>query len=73
LEKLIPLLAQAGATGLLIEWEDTFPYESEQLKGAVSGFAYSRDEVRTAGDHQVLCRWREFSRLQSPQSSKSFR
>ncbi|XP_071576673.1 hexosaminidase D-like [Temnothorax nylanderi] len=28
-EKLFPLLRTWGATGLLLEWEDTFPYNRE--------------------------------------------
>lgn len=49
LEKLIPLFKEWGATGLLLEWEDTFPYH-----GALSVIGskkqpnrpYSEDEIK---------------------------
>ena len=54
--ELIRNVKTLGATGLLIEWEDMFPYEGklEQLR---SGNAYTRDEVRqilrTAKEQQL--------------------
>uniref|UniRef100_A0A146KRY0 beta-N-acetylhexosaminidase n=1 Tax=Lygus hesperus TaxID=30085 RepID=A0A146KRY0_LYGHE len=48
LEKLFPLMKEWGATGLLIEWEDTFPYFGELTvigsANSESG-AYSEDDV----------------------------
>nr|XP_018917946.1 PREDICTED: hexosaminidase D-like [Bemisia tabaci]XP_018917947.1 PREDICTED: hexosaminidase D-like [Bemisia tabaci]XP_018917948.1 PREDICTED: hexosaminidase D-like [Bemisia tabaci]XP_018917949.1 PREDICTED: hexosaminidase D-like [Bemisia tabaci]XP_018917950.1 PREDICTED: hexosaminidase D-like [Bemisia tabaci]XP_018917951.1 PREDICTED: hexosaminidase D-like [Bemisia tabaci] len=48
LEKLIPLLAQFGATGLLIEWEDTFPYSGALVdigsRNSVTN-TYTSDEI----------------------------
>lgn len=38
------LLSRLGATGVLIEWEDMFPYEG-RLKSAVNGNAYTMKEV----------------------------
>lgn len=43
--KLFPLLARMNATGVLIEWEDMFPYTG-QLADAINGNAYTADEVR---------------------------
>lgn len=42
---MFPLLAKAGANGILIEFEDTFPYEGE-LKYAVKDNAYSKKDVQ---------------------------
>ena len=42
-EQLLPLLARAGATGILIEWEDTFPYRT--VSNAVAAYAYTREQV----------------------------
>ncbi|XP_063234522.1 hexosaminidase D-like isoform X2 [Bacillus rossius redtenbacheri] len=60
LEQLFPLLREWGATGLLLEWEDTFPYSRELLAvgsggpqpaaGAYSG-AEARQLLQLAGDH----------------------
>lgn len=41
---LFPLLKKFGATGLLIEYEDMFPY-SGQLEEIASPFAYSKDNI----------------------------
>lgn len=46
LTALFPLLAKAGATGIMIEWEDTFPYKC--VKPAVTGYAYTEEQVRTS-------------------------
>ncbi|CAG5135906.1 unnamed protein product [Candidula unifasciata] len=45
LEKVFPLLKSWGATGLLIEYEDTFPY-SEDLRVLRAAHAYSEDDLR---------------------------
>lgn len=46
LEKVLPLFKKWGATGLLVEYEDCFPY-SEQLSFLRSQEAYSIEEVLT--------------------------
>ncbi|GMR44221.1 hypothetical protein PMAYCL1PPCAC_14416, partial [Pristionchus mayeri] len=50
------LLSRLGATGVLIEWEDMFPYEG-RLKQAVNGNAYSMKEVEeilaSAASHRL--------------------
>ncbi|XP_072230013.1 hexosaminidase D [Leuresthes tenuis] len=46
LHKLIELFSQLGVDGLLVEYEDMFPYEGKlQLLQATAQPAYSRDEV----------------------------
>lgn len=40
----IPMLKQLGATGILIEYEDTFPFEG-QLAEAKYGFAYTKADI----------------------------
>ncbi|XP_059472542.1 hexosaminidase D-like isoform X2 [Neocloeon triangulifer] len=50
LKQLFPLLKEWGATGLLIEWEDTFPYDGEYLQaigssGPDSPGIYSKAQV----------------------------
>ncbi|KAK5850432.1 hypothetical protein PBY51_001313 [Eleginops maclovinus] len=46
LHKLIELFSQLGADGLLVEYEDMFPYEGElQLLQSKQHPAYSREEV----------------------------
>lgn len=45
LEKLMGVAAQAGATGVLIEWEDAFPYKGH-LANLSSRAAYTPAEVR---------------------------
>ncbi|CAK6974282.1 LOW QUALITY PROTEIN: hexosaminidase D-like [Scomber scombrus] len=46
LHKLIDLFSQLGADGLLVEYEDMFPYEGElKLLQATAQPAYSREEV----------------------------
>ncbi|XP_046673115.1 hexosaminidase D-like [Homalodisca vitripennis] len=56
LEKLFPVLAAWGATGLLLEWEDTFPYFG-RLAGvgslASSTPVYSESDVRKIHDLAV--------------------
>ncbi|CAK5094314.1 unnamed protein product [Meloidogyne enterolobii] len=42
---LLPLLQNMGFNGLLIEWEDMFPYKG-RLANAINGDAYTMDEVR---------------------------
>ena len=44
LEQVFPLLSKLGATGLLIEYEDMFPY-SGALKGLAAGNAYDAAAV----------------------------
>ncbi|XP_025092976.1 hexosaminidase D-like isoform X2 [Pomacea canaliculata] len=46
LEKVFPLLTKWGATGLLVEYEDMFPYHSE-LSSLRSQSAYSSNEINT--------------------------
>ncbi|KAJ1526955.1 hypothetical protein ONE63_008502 [Megalurothrips usitatus] len=49
LEKLIPLFKEWGATGLLVEWEDTFPYHGNlAIVGSrkEAGRPYSEDEIK---------------------------
>ncbi|XP_064633784.1 hexosaminidase D-like [Lineus longissimus] len=43
-EKLFPLLHQLGATGLLVEYEDMFPYSGE-LEVLACKDAYRKDEI----------------------------
>ncbi|XP_046406776.1 hexosaminidase D-like [Ischnura elegans] len=49
-EKLFPMLKKMGATGLLVEWEDTFPYGDEVADIGSSGPAnhdlYSKEDAR---------------------------
>ncbi|KAL4648077.1 hexosaminidase D isoform X1 [Arapaima gigas] len=46
LQKLIPLFARLGANGLLMEYEDMFPYEGElKILRANSHPPYSREEI----------------------------
>ncbi|MFH4978579.1 hypothetical protein AB6A40_005288 [Gnathostoma spinigerum] len=45
LEKLIPLIRQMGGTGILIEYEDMFPYAGE-LSGLRAANAYSQTDLR---------------------------
>ncbi|CAH1154569.1 unnamed protein product [Phaedon cochleariae] len=52
-EKLFPFLKNIGATGILLEWEDTFPYTKEltQIGGLsdsaqATGSPYSLEEAR---------------------------
>jgi len=45
LEQFFELIAVAGATGVLIEWEDTFPYEGLAEEAAAQD-AYTKEEVR---------------------------
>ncbi|XP_067431705.1 hexosaminidase D [Thunnus thynnus] len=48
LYKLIELFSQLGANGLLVEYEDMFPYEGElKLLQATTQPAYSREEILT--------------------------
>ncbi|XP_032521320.2 hexosaminidase D-like isoform X1 [Danaus plexippus] len=51
LEKIFKIIKKWGATGVLLEWEDTFPYSGELVDiGSVLGCGgdgmYSMDEVR---------------------------
>uniref|UniRef100_A0A8D0CLA5 beta-N-acetylhexosaminidase n=1 Tax=Scleropages formosus TaxID=113540 RepID=A0A8D0CLA5_SCLFO len=51
LQKLIPLLARLGADGLLVEYEDMFPYEGDlKILRANSHPPYSRQEVQIIQD-----------------------
>lgn len=44
LQKLFPLIKSLGATGLLIEYEDKFPYDNE-LANIAANNAYSKSEI----------------------------
>ncbi|XP_025941825.1 hexosaminidase D-like [Apteryx rowi] len=44
LEQLFPLLSQLGANGILVEYEDMFPFEGE-LETLKSPYAYSEEDV----------------------------
>lgn len=44
-KSLIPMLKKFGATGILIEYEDTFPFEGI-LAEARYGYAYSKDDIK---------------------------
>ncbi|GLG98746.1 Hexosaminidase domain-containing protein [Gryllus bimaculatus] len=51
LEQLFPLFREWGATGLLLEWEDTFPYTRDLTpigsnSPSCQGSAYSTEEAR---------------------------
>ena len=46
LSKIIPLLRQWGATGILIEYEDMFPY-ADHLTVLRADHAYTVDDIRT--------------------------
>jgi hypothetical protein len=45
LKKFFPLIKQHGATGILLEYEDTFPFTS-LLAEAKYGYAYTREDVQ---------------------------
>ncbi|XP_049817212.1 hexosaminidase D isoform X2 [Aethina tumida] len=52
-EKLFPFIKEIGATGILLEWEDTFPYTRDLLQigglsnsAQVHGAPYSLEEAR---------------------------
>ncbi|KAJ8932793.1 hypothetical protein NQ314_014497 [Rhamnusium bicolor] len=45
--KLFPLLATLGATGVLIEYEDMFPYTGALLNNTSALNAYSLEDIRT--------------------------
>lgn len=45
LQKLFPLIKQFGGTGLLLEWEDMFPW-SGVLAPLAAGNAYSKADIR---------------------------
>lgn len=47
--KLLPLFKSWGATGLLVEYEDMFPY-THDLRALTSGNAYTGPEVKTIID-----------------------
>lgn len=42
---MLPLLARLGATGILIEYEDMFPYDGP-LASIAAANAYSKDDIR---------------------------
>ncbi|KAJ8363608.1 hypothetical protein SKAU_G00124390 [Synaphobranchus kaupii] len=51
MQKLIPLIARLGASGLLLEYEDTFPYEGDLKVLQVTDHPpYSREEIRSIQD-----------------------
>ncbi|KAF7272012.1 hypothetical protein GWI33_015180 [Rhynchophorus ferrugineus] len=45
--KLFPLLRKLGATGILIEYEDMFPYHGTLLKNIPAHNAYSLQDIQT--------------------------
>lgn len=45
LKRLLPIFRILGATGLLIEYEDMFPYQ-EPIEHLSAGNAYSKAEIR---------------------------
>lgn len=45
LRKLFPLIRDVGATGILLEWEDMFPW-SHNLKNMAARNAFSRTEAK---------------------------
>ncbi|XP_078692347.1 hexosaminidase D-like isoform X2 [Branchiostoma floridae x Branchiostoma belcheri] len=57
LAQVIPLFKKFGATGLLVEYEDTFPYNGE-LRDLAAAHAYSQEEIRQlqelAKEHDML-------------------
>ncbi|XP_064179321.1 hexosaminidase D isoform X2 [Anguilla rostrata] len=51
MQKLIPLIARLGADGLLLEYEDTFPYEGDvKVLQATDHPPYSREEIKSIQD-----------------------
>lgn len=46
LEQIFPLFSSLGATGVLLEYEDMFPYEGE-LQVLRSPYAYSAEDIKT--------------------------
>lgn len=44
--ELFPLLAKLGATGVLIEYEDMFPYKGHSLKGIAAKNAYNESAIQ---------------------------
>jgi hexosaminidase len=42
--EFIPMIRKFGATGVLIEYEETFPFEGE-LAEARYGYAYTKDDI----------------------------
>lgn len=53
LRQLFPFIKEIGATGILLEWEDTFPYTRDLLQigglsnsAQVHGAPYSLEEAR---------------------------
>ncbi|XP_030749896.1 hexosaminidase D-like isoform X2 [Sitophilus oryzae] len=45
--KLFPLLVKMGATGVLIEYEDMFPYNGPLLKNVTAFNSYTLEEIKT--------------------------
>lgn len=56
LKQIFPLLKAAGATGILIEYEDMFPF-SGNLKAAAAGNAYTMDDIQAI---LTLCKIHHF-------------
>ncbi|XP_077520147.1 hexosaminidase D-like [Amblyomma americanum] len=48
--RLIPTLKRLGATGLLVEYEDSFPFVGEPLHALASPRAYTRQDLRSILD-----------------------
>lgn len=45
LRKVIPLIKEYGATGILLEWEDMFPWE-DNLRHIAASNAFTRKEAK---------------------------
>ncbi|XP_018563570.1 hexosaminidase D-like [Anoplophora glabripennis] len=61
-EKFFPFIKDCGATGILLEWEDTFPFTKELIQigglsnsAQVSGAPYSLEEARQLLDLASDC------------------
>lgn len=46
-QQLLPFIRELGATGVLLEWEDMFPFSGPKLKKLSNGYAYSEEDIET--------------------------
>lgn len=46
-QQLFPFLRQLGSTGILLEWEDMFPFSGPKLEKLRNGYAYTEEDVET--------------------------
>lgn len=53
LQKIFPLIKKFGGTGLLLEWEDMFPW-SGTLAPLAAGNAYSKADIREIIKHAAI-------------------